>query len=131
MMNDVFALAAQLGDALKEDERMVKFAEAKKAYAADASLQKAMVEYDVQQKALQAEFGKPEQDTMLLDAIQKRIETLYHEIIEHPVYLALNEAQEAVNVLMNEINGTITFHITGEKPSACTHDCSTCGGGCH
>ena len=130
-MNEVMELAAKLGDALKEDERMVKFAEAKKAYAADASLQKAMVEYDVQQKALQAEVGKPEQDTMLLDAIQKRIETLYHEIIEHPVYLALNEAQEAVNMLMNEVNGVITFHITGEMPSSCTHDCSTCGGGCH
>ena len=64
-------------------------------------------------------------------AIQKRIETLYHEIIEHPVYLALNEAQEAVNMLMNEVNGVITFHITGEMPSSCTHDCSTCGGGCH
>ena len=130
-MNNVFELAAQLGDALKADETMVKFAEAKKAYAADASLQKAMVEYDVQQKALQAEVGKAEQDTMLLDAIQKRIEELYHEIVEHPVYVALNEAQTAVNVLMNEVNATITFHITGEKPASCTHDCSTCGGGCH
>ena len=130
-MNNVFELAEQLGDALKADETMVKFAEAKKAYAADASLQKAMVEYDVQQKALQAEVGKPEQDTMLIDAIQKRIETLYREIVEHPVYVALNEAQTAVNVLMNEVNATITFHITGEKPSSCTHDCSTCGGGCH
>lgn len=130
-MSTVFELAAQLGDALKADETMVKFAEAKKAYAADASLQKAMVEYDVQQKALQAEVGKPEQDTLLLDAIQKRIEELYHEIVEHPVYVALNEAQTAVNVLMNEVNATITFHITGEKPASCTHDCSTCGGGCH
>ena len=128
-MNQVFELAAQLGDALKADERMVKFAEAKKAYASDASLQKAMVEYDVQQKALQAEVGKPEHDTMLMDAIQKRIETLYHEIVEHPVYLALNEAQEAVNTLMNEVNGVITFHITGEMP--CTHDCASCGGSCH
>lgn len=130
-MSQIFDLAAQLGDALKADERMVKFAEAKKTYASDASLQKAMVEYDVQQKALQAEVGKPEHDTMLIDAIQKRIETLYHEIVEHPVYLALNEAQEAVNKLMNEVNGVITFHITGEMPSSCTHDCSTCGGGCH
>ncbi len=130
-MSTVFELAAQLGDALKADETMVKFAEAKKAYAADASLQKAMVEYDVQQKALQAEVGKPEQDTLLLDAIQKRIEELYREIVEHPVYVALNEAQTAVNVLMNEVNATITFHITGEKPASCTHDCSTCGGGCH
>ena len=42
----------------------------------------------------------------------------------------LLEAQEAVNELMNAVNNTITFAITGEMPSNCTHDCSTCGG-CH
>ena len=129
-MNEVFDLAARLGDALKTDERLVRLEKAKKAYDEESSLQKAMVEYDVQQKALQTEVGRPEQDTLLIDAIQKRIETLYHEIVDHPVYRELNDAQSAVNVLMNEVNATITFHITGEKPSSCTHDCSTCGG-CH
>ena len=28
------------------------------------------------------------------------------------------------------IENTITFTVTGEMP-ACTHDCSSCGGGCH
>lgn len=130
-MNTIFDLAAKLGDALKEDEKLVRLDNAKKAYDADPDLQKAMVEYDVQQKALQTEVTRPEQDTMLIEVIQKRIETLYEEIIGHPVYRELNEAQAAVNVLMNEVNATITFHITGEKPSSCTHDCSTCGGGCH
>lgn len=130
-MSKIFELAASLGDTLREDERLKRLERAKKAYDEDPALQKAMVEYDVQQKALQAEVTKPEQDTMLIDAIQKRIETLYREIVEHAVYKELSEAQNAVNVLMNEVNGTITFHITGEKPSACTHDCSTCSGGCH
>ena len=130
-MNNIFELAANLGDALKADERLVRLENAKKAYDEEPDLQKAMVEYDVQQKALQTEVTRPEHDTMLIDVIQKRIETLYNEIIEHPVYRELTEAQNAVNVLMNEVNATITFHITGEKPSSCTHDCSTCGGGCH
>ena len=130
-MNDIFELAGKLGDALKADERLVRLENAKNAYTTDPSLQNALVEYDVQQTALQTEVTREEQDTMLLDTIQKRIEELYHEIVEHPVYLELQQAQEAVNALMNEVNGTITFHITGEKPSACTHDCSTCGGGCH
>ena len=56
---------------------------------------------------------------------------LYKYIMEHPAFAELNDAQADVNVLMNEVNSTITFHITGEKPSSCTHDCSTCGGGCH
>ena len=32
--------------------------------------------------------------------------------------------------LMNAVNATITSNITGELPSSCTHNCSTCGG-CH
>ena len=130
-MSNIFELAANLGDALKADERLVRLENAKKAYDANPELQKAMVEYDVQQKAMQTEVTRPEQDSALIDAIQQRIETLYHEIVDHPVYAELNAAQAEVNVLMNEVNATITFHITGEKPSSCTHDCSTCGGGCH
>ena len=35
-----------------------------------------------------------------------------------------------LDILMEAVNSTINFNITGEQPSSCTHDCSTCGG-CH
>ena len=124
-----FELAAQLGKALKEDEKLVRLANAKKAYEEDKELQKYMIEYEVQQKALQMEITREERDTLFIENIQKRIDVLYREIMEHPVFIELNEAQSDVNELMNAVNNTITFHITGEQPS-CSHDCSTCGGGC-
>ena len=126
----IFELAAELGKALKDDEKLVRLDAAKKAYEEDGDLKKKMVEYEVQQKALQVELTREERDTLFIDTIQKRIDTLYREIMEHPVFVELNEAQSDVNELMNAVNNTITFHITGEVPS-CTHDCSTCGGGCH
>ena len=126
----IFELAAELGRALKNDDKLIKLAEAKKKYEEEHELQKMLVEYEVQQKALQVELTKEERDTMFIDVIQKRIDELYKTIMEHPVFAELNEAQAEVNVLMNEVNGTITYNITGEMPSACTHDCSTCGG-CH
>ena len=128
--NMIFDLAAELGKALKEDERLVRLDAAKKAYESDGDLQKMMVEYEVQQKALQGEITREERDTLFIDTIQKRIDLLYRNIMEHPVFMELNEAQAEVNELMNAVNNTITFHITGEMPSSCTHDCSTCGGGC-
>ena len=64
----------------------------------------------------------------MIDAIQARIESLYHTIVENPILIAYNSATEAVNALMNEVNSEITFQITGERP--CAHDCSSCGGGC-
>ena len=128
--NNIFELAASLGKALKEDEKLVRLDAAKKAYEADGALQKMLVEYEVQQKALQGEITREERDTLFIDTIQKRIDQLYRDIMEHPVFLELNEAQAEVNELMNAVNNTITFHITGEMPSSCTHNCSTCGGGC-
>ena len=68
--------------------------------------------------------------SVFIDVIQKRIDTLYKEITEDAVFVALNDAQNEVNELMNAVNTTITYNITGEMPSSCTHDCSTCGGGC-
>ena len=125
----VFELAVELGKALKNDEKLVRLADARKKYEAEPDLQKMMVEYEVQQKALQAEVMKEERDTMFIDVIQKRINELYEAIMSHPVFVELNDAQAEVNELMNAVNNTITFEITGEVPS-CTHDCSTCGGGC-
>ncbi len=125
----IFELASELGKALKNDEKLVRLADARKKYENDPDLQKMMVEYEVQQKALQGELTKEERDTMFIDVIQKRINELYEAIMSHPVFTELNEAQAEVNELMNAVNNTITFEITGELPS-CTHDCSTCGGGC-
>ena len=126
---NIFELASELGKALKEDEKLQRLAAARKAYEENTDLQKMMVEYEVQQKALQGELTKEERDTMFIDIIQKRINELYEAIMGHPIFAELNEAQADVNELMNAVNNTITFEITGEMPS-CTHDCSTCGGGC-
>ena len=127
---DIMELAALLGKTLKEDERLIKLEEAKKEYTSDAELQKKLVEYEVQQKALQGEITREERDMLFIETIQKRIDQLYNDIMAHPVFVELNEAQADVNELMNAVNNTITYNITGEMPSSCTHDCSTCGGGC-
>ena len=128
---EIFELAEQLGKVLKEDARLIALEEAKNAYEADVKLQKCMMEYEVQQQAMQREVAKPDRDLQFIEVIQNRIDKLYTEIVENPTFVGLNEAQAAVNGLMNEVNATIMFQITGEKPSSgCTHDCSTCGG-CH
>jgi len=128
---EIFELAEQLGKVLKEDSRLVALEAAKAAYENDGELKKHMMEYEVQQQAMQREVAKSDRDLQFIELIQKRIDTLYQMIVENPTFVALNEAQAAVNGLMNEVNATIMFQITGEKPSSgCTHDCSTCGG-CH
>ena len=127
---EIFALAAQLGQELKKDERLVRMAKAKEAYETDGELRTLMREYQVQQIALEKTAGQKDVEARFLEMIQDRINQLYDQIVAHPVYVELEAAQEEVNALMNAVNNTMTFEITGEMPSSCTHDCSTCGGGC-
>ncbi len=127
---EIFELAAELGKKLKDDSRLIALENAKKAYEEDKTLQKYMLEYDVQQKAMQREVAKPERDLQFIEVIQKRIDELYRQITEHPAFVELNRVQAEVNELMNSVNQTIMTQITGEEPSGCTHNCSTCGG-CH
>ena len=127
---DIFEMAAALGEALKQDEKLVALEAARKNYMEDRQLQALVVEYEVQQTAMQKEASRGEDyDTHLIDMIQNRINELYEAITKNETYLALERAQEEVNALMNKINGIITTHITGQEPG-CTHNCATCGG-CH
>ena len=127
---DIFEMAAALGDALKQDEKLVALEAARKDYMEDRKLQALVVEYEVQQTAMQKEASRGEDyDTHLIDMIQNRINELYEAITKNETYLALEKAQDEVNALMNKINGIITARITGQEPG-CTHNCATCGG-CH
>ena len=123
-------IAAQLGKAIKEDDRIKELNAAREAYETSEELRTLMTEYDVNQKAIEFEAAKPELDDELLKKMQGRLDELYDKIMEHPVFIRLNTAQNEVNEFMENVNSIITYNITGELPSSCTHDCSTCGGAC-
>lgn len=125
---EIMELAAELGKLIKADPRVVEMNRAQEAYEADLELQKRIMEYNAQSEALSTEYKKETQDTELIGLIEKRIHELYHEIMENENMVAFTKAQDVVNAFMAEVNGEITYQITGERP--CTHDCSTCGG-CH
>lgn len=121
-------LAAELGKAIKADERITKMNEAREAYEKDEDLQKLMLEYNVQQTALAEEYKKETVDPAIIESIEARLDAIVKEVTEKDVFVALNEANEAVNALMQEVNGEIEYNITGQRP--CTHDCHSCGSDC-
>ncbi len=125
---EVMELAALLGQKIKEDPRVVEMNKAQEAYESDLELQKQIMEYNAQSQALSMEYKKEIPDNELIGMIEKRVHTLYHEIMDNEKMVAFNKAQDVVNAFMAEVNGEITYQITGERP--CTHDCSSCGGSC-
>lgn len=122
--------AKLLGEAIAQDEAVLAFEAAKKAYEGNEELQKAIREYGAQRMILGQEFTKDTamQDADLIAKLQQRIDELYTFIMESEEYKALNAAQERVNILMQSVNSDINFYAFGERP--CTHDCSTCGANC-
>ncbi len=124
----IFEIATELGKAIKADERMIRMEKAKEAYESSEKIGNLMMEYGIQQQAL-TEMGDSEEiDTDALSRIQARIDEIYAEITTDPIFRELDEAQQAVNELMESVNNTIMFNATGQTP--CTHDCSSCSG-CH
>ena len=125
---EIMELAAQLGQAIKADDRIRMMEEARVAYEKDEEIQKLMLEYNAQQIALAEEYKKEPVDQNIIEAIEKRLEEIVAAVTSNPIFVMVNSAQEAVNALMNEVNAEIEFQITGQRP--CSHDCHSCGGGC-
>lgn len=128
MNKEILKACAELAKHIGEDERMKKLDEAKAAYENDSEIKKLMAEYNVQQIALAEEYKKETKDNDFIAVINKRIGELYELISANAVMTAYMEAQEEVNLLMNEVNSEIQFFLTGERP--CSHDCSTCASKC-
>ena len=129
-MTKIIELAHALGEEIAKSEEIKNLEAAKDAYEKDADLQAKMSEYETERKLLGEEFSKntEEIDQIAVTNLRARIEELTKEICSNEIYVAFANAQKAMNDLMQSVNDEIKFCITGERPSACTHDCSTCGG---
>ena len=129
-MTKIIELAHMLGVEISKSEEMKNLGMAKDAFEADRDLQSKMREYETDRVLLTQEYSKDEADEKLIADLHARIDELAKEITENGLYMAFVGAQAAVNALMNDVNAEIKYCITGERPSDCTHDCSTCKG-CH
>jgi cell fate (sporulation/competence/biofilm development) regulator YlbF (YheA/YmcA/DUF963 family) len=129
-MTKIIELAHMLGLEIAASSEMKKLAEAKDAFESNAELQNKMSEYETDRVLLTQEYSKEAADEKLIADLHARIDELAAEITSDSLYVAFTQAQAEVNALMNEVNEEIKFCITGERPSDCTHDCSTCKG-CH
>ena len=134
-MTKIIELAHTLGLAIAESDEIKALEIAKDAYEADAALQAKLSEYETDRKLITEEFIKDDVDEEAKQAaVQKlrdHMEALAAEIVVNEKYGPFTNAQQKLNDLMAEVNAEIKFCITGERPSTCTHDCSTCGGCSH
>ena len=129
-MTKVIELAHALGEEIARSEEIKNLEASKHTFEADAELQSKMSEYETERKLLREEFNKAgdEDNQKAIESIKARLEALSAEIMANSHYTDFANAQNAMNALMDSVNAEIKFCITGERPSSCTHDCSTCKG---
>ncbi len=131
-MTKIIELAHALGEEIAKSDEIKALEASKKAFEEDAALQEKMREYETERTLLREEFNKADADNQAaIEALKKRLEELSVEITANSHYTDFANAQNALNSLMDSVNAEIKFCITGERPSTCTHDCSTCGGCAH
>lgn len=132
-MTKIIEIAHMLGEEIAKSEEIRNLNRTKEAFETNEELQSKMSEYEAERVLLGQEFSKntDEADEIAIANLKARIEELSKEISVNPIYLEFANAQKAMNDLMASVNAEIKFCITGESPSECTHDCSTCGGCSH
>ena len=128
-MTKIIELAHALGEEISRSKEIENLEVTKGVFETDAELQALMSEYEAQRALLGEEFAKADNaDKSVIEKVKARIGELTEKIVANDNYKAFQAAQEAMNALMAEVNAEIKFCITGERPSSCTHDCSTCKG---
>lgn len=132
-MTKIIEIAHALGEEIAKSDEMKTLEAAKANFDADKELQEKMSEYETDRLLLGQEFAKNTEDAdeIAIANLKARIEELTAEISKNPNYIIFAEAQNGLNELMASVNAEIKFCITGERPTTCTHDCSTCGGCSH
>ncbi|MBR2914749.1 MAG: YlbF family regulator [Clostridia bacterium] len=124
--NAILALA----DAIEQDEVVVNYKQAKENFDNDDTLSTKINEYTVQRMIYEKAAADENKDEELLKQIDNRMKELYEEVMANPVMVALANAENDLNELLNVLNSEIQSRVIPESQHSCGEDCSACGG-CH
>lgn len=133
---DVIAKVRELGKAIQQDERFIRYAKAKLANDSDAELQAAIGEFNITRMELDRELNADNKDEVKVAELNEKLRGVYAKIMAAPAMVEYNTAKVEVDAMVGEINTIISKCLDGEDPetceatSSCTGSCSTCGG-CH
>lgn len=134
---DAVLMAREVGKLIQQDERYNAYVTARKVNDDDAELQKLISDFEAKRYELNMEMTKTDKDADKLKELDGVIKNLYGEIMANPSMVKFNEAKNAMDGLLAEINNVITASANGEdpetcpsKPSGCSGSCCSCGG-CH
>ncbi len=129
-------MARELGKAIQQDEKFIRYAKARLANDTDKDLQDAIGQFNIVRMELDKEVGAEDKDDIKVTELNEKLRKLYSDIMASPAMVEYNTAKAELDSLVNEVNIIISKSLDGEDPATCdtavecTGSCSTCGG-CH
>ena len=132
---DIIEMARELGKAIQQDERYIRYQLAIEESEANEELQGLIGEFNLKRAALSHILNDDSTDKSDLVLLDTQVKALYNQIMELPAMKRFNEQKADFDALINSVNTIILKSAEGEDPDnidphACTGDCSCCGG-CH
>ena len=132
---NVLEAVRNLGEAIQQDERFIRYAKAKLANDTNEDLQKAIGDFNIVRMELDREMTSENQDDDKVKELNEKLRSLYTEIMSSGAMAEYNAAKAELDSMLNDINSVIMQCVDGAEPStcepethSCTGSCSTCGG---
>jgi len=131
----VLEAVRNLGEAIQQDERFIRYAKAKLANDTNEDLQKAIGDFNIVRMELDKEMSSEAQDGDKVKELNEKLRTLYTEIMSSAAMAEYNAAKAELDAMLNDVNSVIMQCVDGAEPTtcepethSCTGSCSTCGG---
>lgn len=123
----IFEKTRELGEMIRESEEMKAYKKAELIQQEDDQSQEAMKEFNLNRINLARDLqnGKLSRE----EAVEKNNKAFEELCEKAPLIKEYVEAKERFDSMVNQVNTIINFYITGST-GGCSHDCSSCGGGC-
>lgn len=133
---DVIEQVRNLGKAIQQDERFIRYTKARLENDNNTELQAAIGKFNITRMELDRELNADNKDDEKVKELNENLRAVYSEIMASPAMVEYNTAKAELDSMVNEINTVISKCLDGEDPetcettSGCSGSCSTCGG-CH
>lgn len=127
---DVIKLTRDLGAAIQQDPRYLRFAAAREANEKDPELLDLMGQIQLLQMNYQREAAKEEPDAAAMEAFEKQFNDVYGAFMANAHMQEYEAARHDIDELMNYVMQLLGLCVNGADPAICEPDPHECGGDC-
>lgn len=130
---DIIKLTRELGAAIQQDERYLKFTKAKEANENDQELNDLMGKIQLVQMNYQVEASKEAPDAEKMHAFEEEFNDVYTKLMDNEKMQTYDAARAEVDEMMNYIMQILGLCVNGADPATCEPpkpEEHSCGGSC-